>query len=53
MNEWLKSFAFKAEISPWLYVLTIALALALSIITTAYQTIKAARANPVDSLRYE
>ncbi|MFC1555782.1 FtsX-like permease family protein [candidate division KSB1 bacterium] len=53
MNLWLSSFAFKTDISPWSYVLSVVLALAVAVFTTAHQTIKAASSNPIDSLRYE
>ncbi len=53
MDRWLQHYAFRIEISFWLYVLSSVMALALAIITSAYQTFKAARANPVESLKYE
>lgn len=53
MNQWLQSFAYRIGIEWWMFVFTGAAALAIGFFTVGYQTIKAARANPVDSLRYE
>ncbi len=53
LNMWLQNFAFKIEMNIWWYIISIVSLMLLSLVTTAYQTIKAAKANPVDSLRYE
>ena len=53
MNKWLQNFAYRAGISFWMFVVSAALALAISLLTVSYQTIKAASTNPADSLRYE
>ncbi len=53
MNKWLQNFAYRASISFWMFVVSAALALAISLLTVSYQTIKAASTNPADSLRYE
>ena len=53
MSKWLQSYAFRINISPVTFVLAGLITLILVLGTTCYQTIKAARANPVDSLRYE
>ncbi|MEI9919843.1 MAG: ABC transporter permease [Bacteroidota bacterium] len=52
-NEWLSGFAFRMQISPLLFVWTLAVAVGLTLITVGYQTIRAALVNPVNSLRYE
>jgi len=52
-NRWLQNFAYRINVSIWTFILSAALALAIALITVSYQSIKAARANPVDSLRYE
>ena len=52
-NRWLQNFAYRINISLWTFILSAALALAIALITVSYQYIKAAGANPVDSLRYE
>ncbi len=53
MDRWLKNFAFRVDIGVWTFVLSGILVLLVAILTVSYQSIKAAVANPVDSLRYE
>lgn len=53
MHQWLQDFAFRIELSWWIFVLAGILALAIAFITVSYQAIKAARSNPVKSLRTE
>ena len=53
MNKWLQSFAYRTSISLWIFVFSATLALVIALITVSFQAIKAATANPVDSLRYE
>jgi putative ABC transport system permease protein len=53
MNRWLQNFVYRIDIRLWIFVLAAALALFLAFLTISFQTIKAARADPVDSLRYE
>ena len=51
MNRWLQDFAYRTEISWWIFAVTIAGALVITCIAIGFQTIKAAIANPVKSLR--
>lgn len=53
MQRWLQNFAFKTDIGLWIFILSAAASLAIALMTVGYQSIKAALANPVDSLRYE
>jgi putative ABC transport system permease protein len=53
MNKWLEDFAYRINISWWMFALAGGIALAISLITISYQAIRAATANPVESLRYE
>ncbi len=53
MNRWLQSFAYRISIGWWAFVLTGIAALVISLLTVSWQIIRAATANPVDSLRYE
>ncbi len=53
MNRWLQTFAYRTSISPGIFVISAVLALTASIATVGYQALRAARANPVDSLKYE
>jgi ABC-type antimicrobial peptide transport system permease subunit len=52
-SEWLSNFAFKIELEWWYFVSAGLLTLFIAWITVGLQTIKAARANPVNSLRSE
>ena len=53
MNKWLQNFAYRVNIGIWIFVLSASLALIIALVTVSYQSIKAAVANPVESLRYE
>ena len=53
LNKWLQSYAYKINVALWSFILSGALALVIALATVSYQSIKAALANPVDSLRYE
>ena len=53
LNEWLHDFAYKIEISWWMFALAGGIALVIALLTISIQAIKAATANPVKSLRYE
>jgi len=53
MNNWLEDFAYRITIEWWVFVLAGLLALAIALFTVSFQAIKAALANPVDSLRNE
>jgi putative ABC transport system permease protein len=53
MNKWLQDFAYRIEISLWMFALSGCIALVIALATVSYQAIKAATANPVDSLRCE
>jgi putative ABC transport system permease protein len=53
MSNWLEKFAYHTEISMWVFVATGIGAIAITLITVSYQAIKAAMANPVNSLKAE
>jgi putative ABC transport system permease protein len=53
MSEWLKSFAYRVNIGIWVFVLSGMMAVGIALATVGFQALKAARANPIDSLRYE
>lgn len=52
-NEWLQKFAYRITIGPKIFVATILAGFIITLIVVSVQTIKAAVANPVDSLRSE
>ncbi|RRQ50391.1 ABC transporter permease [Maribacter algicola] len=53
MNKWLNDYAYQIDIQWWVFALSGGIALAIAIATVSFQAIKAARANPVKSLRTE
>ncbi|MEO8852960.1 MAG: FtsX-like permease family protein, partial [Ginsengibacter sp.] len=53
MNKWIQSFAYRINIGWWIFVVAGLIALLIAIITVSFQSIKAAIANPVKSLRTE
>jgi putative ABC transport system permease protein len=53
MNRWLESFAYKISIGADTYILAGILSILIGWFTIGYQSIKAARTNPVDVLREE
>jgi putative ABC transport system permease protein len=53
MNELLTNYAYRISIGWWVFVGTAALTLIIGLSTVGYQSIRAARSNPIDSLRYE
>jgi len=53
MRNWLQDFAYRSGLGFLTFVLTMALALVIALLTVSFQAIKAAVANPVDALKYE
>jgi putative ABC transport system permease protein len=53
MSKWLENFAYKTELSWWIFVLAGLLALGIALLTVSWQSWKAATRNPVEALRYE
>jgi putative ABC transport system permease protein len=53
MNKWLQEFAYKVNITWWMFALAGLLAICIALFTVSFQAIKAAIANPVRSLRSE
>lgn len=53
MNSWLQDFAYRTDISWWVFPLAALVALLVALVTICFQAIKAALANPVKSLRTE
>jgi putative ABC transport system permease protein len=52
-SQWLSGFAYRVEINLFIFLIAGVSAIAIAWLTVGYQSIKAARANPVDSLRHE
>ncbi|UCE42105.1 MAG: ABC transporter permease [Candidatus Aminicenantes bacterium] len=53
MSRWLRSFAFRIDIKLGVFLLAAVIAAAIALLTVGLQAVKAAVANPVESLRYE
>lgn len=53
LSLWLKSFAYRTDIGIMIFCASGLTAIFISLLTVSYQTFRAARSNPVDSLRYE
>jgi putative ABC transport system permease protein len=53
MHNWLENFAYRADIPVLIHVLTAASTLIIALLTMSIRSVKAALANPADTLRYE
>lgn len=53
MRQWLQNFAYKTELSWWVFALAGIVAVAVAVLTVSWQSWRAATRNPVESLRYE
>jgi len=50
---WLQEYPYRVGFTPWVYAIAGVLAWSIAILTISYQTVRAARSNPVQSLRYD
>jgi putative ABC transport system permease protein len=53
MRSWLQSFAYRTSLAYWIFLAAAVLSIAVSLSTVTYQSVRAARTNPVKSLRCE
>ncbi len=53
VDKWLQDYAYRVEISWWIFLIAVILAVLIALVTISFQAIKAAIANPVKSLRTE
>jgi putative ABC transport system permease protein len=53
MHKWLNNFAYKTDLSWWIFCLAGILALGIALLTVSWQSWRAATRNPVEALRYE
>ena len=53
MQRWLQNYAYRIQIRWWPFVLAGGIAFAIAVLTVSYKSIRAAMADPVESLRYE
>jgi len=53
MDRWLENFAYKTELSWWIFALAGIISLCIALLTVSWQSWKVATRNPVEALRYE
>jgi putative ABC transport system permease protein len=53
MSKWLENFAYKTDLSWWIFALAGLLAIGIALLTVSWQSWRAATRNPVEALRYE
>jgi len=53
MSKWLENFAYKTGLSWWIFILAGLLVCGIALLTVSWQSLKAAKRNPIESLRYE
>jgi putative ABC transport system permease protein len=53
INYWLNNFSLKMSITPWLFIIPVIIVIIITLASVSAHTIKAARLNPVDTLKYE
>ncbi len=53
MNKWLQNYAYRTQIGPGVMILAVFVVISITFLTVAWHSVKTARTNPVDSLRYE
>jgi len=53
MHGWLQNYDYHADVAWWIFIITGAGAMTITLLTVSFQSIKAALANPVKSLRSE
>jgi putative ABC transport system permease protein len=53
MNKWLQNYAYRINMGCWMFVSAAGITLVMALFTVSWQAIRAATANPVESLRYE
>lgn len=53
MNSWLQDFVYRTEIHWWIFAITAGLAVAITLVTVSFQSVKAALSNPVKAIKTE
>ena len=53
LSKWLQNFAYRTDLTIWQFLASGLLTLLIALLTMSWQAIRAAIANPVESLRYE
>jgi len=53
MSHWLENFAYKTDLSWWIFAIAGLAALVVALLTVSWQSLRAATRNPVEALKYE
>ena len=53
MKNWLDNYAYRIELDFWIFIIGGIISLLIALFTISYQSVKAATANPIDSIKYE
>ena len=53
LNDWLQSYEYRTQLSGWIFIVSGAGALVITLLTVSFQSVKAALTNPIKSLRSE
>ena len=53
LGNWLKNYAYRISLNPLIFVIALAMALIITVITVSFQAVRAAVANPAEALKYE
>jgi len=53
MQRWLQHFAYRTEVSWWVFAIALVISVSVAFITISWQTYRTARMNPAEALRYE
>ena len=53
VGDWLQNFAYRVDVSWWIFLLAGVVVLLIALGTVSYQALRAAMVNPIDALRHE
>ncbi len=53
MSNWLENFAFRIDIKWWIFIFVGLMSIIITLLTVSWQSLKAAKRNPIETLRYE
>jgi ABC-type antimicrobial peptide transport system permease subunit len=53
VTNWLRKYDFKVDLTAWPFIAALVLSILIAVLTVSFQTLKVARANAVDALKYE
>jgi putative ABC transport system permease protein len=53
MKDWLEDFAYRIDIDVFIFIISAGIAFLVALIAVSYQALRAASANPINSIKYE